>query len=75
MIYGYVLVEDHVIYVRANKVNRAYPGNMYLNVDPEYSVTWTEPGLLRACKAIRNEATSLYYGTNDFDLAVSYYTK
>ena len=38
------------------------------------SQTWQEPALLQVCKTIRTEASSVYYGSNSFEITLPFVT-
>ncbi|KAK5698132.1 hypothetical protein LTR97_007092 [Elasticomyces elasticus] len=60
VIYADVLKEMSLItLLPADMTRKAYIG---------VRTAWLEPGILQVSKAIRSEATSIYYGDNDFDI-------
>lgn len=67
-IYHLALIEEQVVYIRPSK--RGYWAKQPYNLPQPKLTPWREPGLLRANKTIRAEASSLYYKSNSFDLAL-----
>lgn len=66
-IYALTLVDDDSIHVRAREKGSSYPR---LAVSHKTIPPWREPGILQVSKQCRQEATAMYYQSNDFILTL-----
>ena len=70
-IYSLALAEDKLVRVRMREYRPPGTGWPRVRLSAEPVDAFREPGLLTTTKTIRNEASTIYYKSHDFELAVS----
>ena len=67
-IYRLVLTERGVVHIRPRRRRHLYKD---FCLDRHQVVPWREPGILRAAKMIRQEASAMYFKSNDFNISMN----
>ena len=67
-IYRLVLIEGDVVHIRPRRRRHRLD---YLRLDRHQVVPWREPGVLRAARMIQQEASAMYFKSNDFNISMN----